>query len=71
MTYFGPSVKPELFGLGTNDEPFIAAQVPPYVTAIQSQLVMVEGATHDDMVLNFDSDDDQLTGPIVAFVNAL
>jgi acetyl esterase/lipase len=33
--------KPELFGLGTADEPFIAAQVPPYVATIQSQLVMV------------------------------
>jgi len=31
----------------------------------------VQGATHDDMVLNFDTADDQLTGPIVAFVNTL
>ena len=70
-TTYPPPVKPVLFGLGTQDEPFIAAQVPPYVTAIQSELVMVQGATHDDMVLNFDSDDDQLTGPIAAFVTEL
>jgi acetyl esterase/lipase len=76
VTYASASIKPELFGLGTNDEPFIAAQVPPYLATLQSlgapvQLVTVQGATHDDMVLNFDGDDDQLTSPIVAFVDAL
>ena len=76
ISYLSGTTKPLLFGLGTADEPFIAAQVPPMIDQLQAlgapvQLVTVQGATHDDMVLNFDTDNDQLTGPIVAFVNAL
>ena len=75
-SYLSGSTKPLLFGLGTADEPFIAAQVPPVIEQLQAlgapvNLVTVQGATHDDMVLNFDTADDQLTGPIVAFVNTL
>ena len=75
-TYLSATTKPILYGLGTADEPFIAAQVPPAVAQLQAlgapvQLVTMQGASHDDMVLNFDSDNDQLTGPIVTFVNTL
>jgi acetyl esterase/lipase len=72
-TYFRAAVKPLLVLLGGSDEPFIAAQVPMAIEELRAlgapvTFDIVPGHTHDDMVLDFDTDHDAITPLLAPFV---
>ena len=72
-TYFSAAVKPLLFLLGGNDVTFISNQVTAAVPQLQAlgapvELDVVPGHTHDDMVLDFDTDADAVAPLLAAFV---
>lgn len=72
-TYFSATVKPLLIALGSEDLPILRTQVPPAISTLQGLGAPVEyhevpGATHDDMVLDFDQDPDPVTPLVGDFV---
>lgn len=75
-TYFGPAVAPMLIVIGSNDEPGVLEQVPDDVVEMQAlgapvTLDVLPGRTHDDVVLQFDGDEDAVTPLIAGFVSSL
>lgn len=75
-THFTAAVKPLFIALGGNDEPFLLDQVPAAVAALQQlgapvTFDQVPGRTHDDLVLQLDTDDDQLGPALADFVLAV
>ena len=75
-TYFTANVAPLLVILGGNDEPFLLDQVPPAIdelTALGAPVTfeLVPGHTHDDIVLDFDTDHDRITPLVAPFVQGL
>jgi len=75
-THFSAAVKPLLIALGGNDVPFLLDQVPPAVQQLQMlgapvTFDQVPGRTHDDLVLQFDTDDDAVGPALAAFVLAV
>ena len=75
-TYFAAAVKPLLIVLGGNDEPFLLDQVPAAVARLQAlsapvTFEQVPGHTHDDIVLDFDTDHDAIAPVLAAFVLAV
>jgi len=75
VTYLRGDAKPMLFAIGSDDLPFIRAQVPPAIdqlTALGADVELREVAgTHDDVVLDFDQDGDQLAAPIADWIGRL
>ena len=75
-TYFHAAVDPVLIVLGDHDEPGILEQVPGDVDQLQAlgapvHLVTLPGRTHDDIVLQIDSDQDAVTPALADFVLSL
>ncbi len=73
VTYFKGAVKPLLILLGGNDVPFIIDQVTAAVPPLKAlgapvTFHVVPGHTHDDMVLDFDTDGDAITPLLAPFV---
>lgn len=72
-TYFKPNVAPLLVVLGSKDLEALLAQVPEAVAELQAlgapvELLNVAGKSHDDIVLDFDTDNDRVTPPLSAFI---
>ena len=72
-TYFSATVKPLLIALGSEDLPILRTQVPPAIATLQGLGAPVEyhevpGATHDDIVLDFDQDPDPVSPLVGDFV---
>jgi acetyl esterase/lipase len=75
-TYFTNAIAPMLIVLGNADEPGVLAQVPGDVDELQAlaapvTLDVLPGRTHDDIVLQFDGDDDLVTPLIASFIGGL
>lgn len=73
-TYFKQAVAPVLVLMGTRDEPFLLAQIPPAIDQLVAlgapiTFAQLAGKTHDDMVLNFDASDDAVTPLLATFVH--
>jgi acetyl esterase/lipase len=73
-TYFKQAVDPILLVMGERDEPFLVEQIPAANTELQAlgapvSFHVIPGNTHDDIVVNFDSDHDQVTPLLAAFVH--
>ena len=72
-TYFKPAVKPMLVVLGTKDLDALLAQVPGAVDELQAMgapvsLSNIAGKSHDDIVLDFDTDADDVTPLLATFI---
>ena len=75
-TYFAPTVKPLFIALGTEDLPILRTQVPPAIDTLQTlgapvTFHEIAGATHDDVVLDFDQSRDRVSPLLVDFVNTV
>jgi len=75
-TFFKQAVAPVLLIMGEHDEPFLLDQIPPANTELQAlgapvTFHQIPGATHDDIVLTFDTDADQVTPLLAPFVHAV
>jgi len=75
-TYFSAAVKPVMIALGSDDLDILRKQVPPAIATLQGLGAPVEyhevaGATHDDIVLDFDQDPDPISPLVVDFVNTV
>jgi acetyl esterase/lipase len=75
-TYFSANVAPLLIVLGGNDEPGVLEQVPGDVAQLQAlgaplTFATIPGRSHDDIVLDFDTDHDSVTPLLAAFVGSL
>jgi acetyl esterase/lipase len=73
-THFKPTVSPVLLLMGEHDESFLVEQIPPAVAELEALAAPVTfhqlpGKTHDDLVLDFDSDDDLVTPLLATFVH--
>src|SRR5262249_13643495 len=75
-TFFRAGVKPLLIVLGGNDLSALRSQVPPAVVQLMQlgapvTFTELPGKTHDDIVLDFDTDDDRVADPLAQFVHML
>jgi acetyl esterase/lipase len=75
-TFFKQSVAPILLVMGERDEPFLLEQIPPAVAELDAlgapvSFHQLPGKTHDDIVLNFDTGDDDVTPLLVPFVHGV
>jgi acetyl esterase/lipase len=73
-TYFKQAVSPILLLMGQLDQPFLVDQIPPANAELQAlaapvTFYVIPGNTHDDIVLNCDSDHDQVTPLLAQFVH--
>lgn len=73
-TYFTKNVAPMFFAMGDKDEPYLVPQIPKDVGELQAlgapaTLLTLKNHSHADVVLNFDTGDDELTPALVEFVN--
>ena len=62
--------------MGERDEPFLVQQIPPAIAELAALGASVEfhqlaGKTHGDLVVDFDTDADQVTPLLAAFVHAV
>lgn len=74
VTYFRAGIAPMLVVLGGNDLSALTKQVPPAVQALAATgapvtLALLPGKTHEDIVLDFDTDDDAVTPVLAPFIH--
>lgn len=74
VTYFRAGIAPMLVFLGENDLSALTKQVPPAVQALAAtgapvSLVELPGKTHEDVVLDFDTEDDTVTPVLAPFIH--
>lgn len=72
-TYFRPLNVPLFVAMGERDEPYLVQQIPKAVAELRALGNRVEFTTlarhsHADVVLNFDSNDDELSKPLADFI---
>jgi len=75
-THFKATVAPLLFVIGDRDLAFVLAQVPAAITTLESlgapvTFQEVPGKTHDDIVVDFDTDADLVSPLLAAFVHTV
>lgn len=76
LTYFGPGIKPFLMFVGENDFPYLLTQTPNIAQRLEElgnkvEIASIRGYSHQDMVLRFNSPEDQITSMIVSFIQKL
>jgi acetyl esterase/lipase len=76
VTYLSPATAPILLVMGSADLDIVLAQVPPAVATLAAMNAPVQfhelpGKTHDDIVVDFDTDADAVTPLVAPFVEAL
>lgn len=74
-TYFHAVDTPVFVAMGEHDEAYLVEQIPSAVSELERLGVDVTfkklaGHSHSDVVLNFDTDDDRLSEPLAAFIEA-
>lgn len=76
VTYLNASVAPVLVVTGEHDLDIVLAEVPPALATLETLGAPVEahvlpGRSHDDLVLDFDTDHDAVTPVLAPFVHAV
>lgn len=74
--HFKPGVAPVMIVMGERDEGFLLEQIPPAIVELFAIDAPIEfhqlpGNTHDDIVLNFDTDTDRVTPVLAPFVHGV
>jgi acetyl esterase/lipase len=75
-TYLKQAIAPTLLVFGGNDLNIVLAQVPPAAATLAQlgapvDVQQIAGKTHDDIVVDFDTDADAVTPLLAPFIEAL